>query len=559
MKGSASFTELGPDRVVDQLERHAVVGGERRRRFAGSVALDNDLHAYSRADDRWPTEAALRIDDDALRLRVGGASHERENADRQAIAVPVDPLEARLQRTAHGDLTVLGSVDELAPLIDEEIDTVRLELDVDEGTLDVKLAPDVQNGLTHPLQGDTVSPAHGSEHERLDKMGEGQKARSRWGQDEQALTRGPLSMNPSLQRADWNAHERGRLRHGVRGRGTRIGETFGDGHVLEHITWPLAAYANGAGVASFGFAPDASSVGLVASDLALDAIGIVINAISIAPDTISAVLNAIGIVLNAIGIVLNAIGIVLNAISIVRNAIGIVLNAIGIAPIATSTVLNTVSIPAIGVARTAIARGRAVNTRSIARIAFDLALNVFSPRIVVFDRLLKAVTLPLNAIRVVLNAISIVLNAISIVRNIVSIVLNAIRVALIALARPAIAPGRAPNTLGIALIAFDLALDVRSVALVVVDCVPRATSITAIASERAEMPLGRPLNPLAVPAIGLDRLLNPSSSALSALPRLSEASGLLLNQFALPLARVAPTTDTFARVPAPRAAIFFHS
>jgi hypothetical protein len=73
------------------------------------------------------------------------------------------------------------------------------------------------------------------------------------------------------------------------------------------------------------------------------------------------------------------------------------------------------------------------------------------------------------------------------------------------------------------------------------------------------MPLGRPLNPIGVLAIALGRLPNPSSSVLNALPRLAEASGLLLNQSARPLERVAATTDTFARVPTLRAAIFFHS
>jgi len=60
VKGSASLTELAPDRVVDQLHRHPVVGGEIGGRFASAVASHHNLDANTGAGE-GPREYALPL------------------------------------------------------------------------------------------------------------------------------------------------------------------------------------------------------------------------------------------------------------------------------------------------------------------------------------------------------------------------------------------------------------------------------------------------------------------------------------------------------------------
>src|SRR5262249_10971086 len=103
--GSGSRTELAPNGVVDDIERHAVVRGELGGRLARQVALDDDVDADPVAGKRWATEAARRINHDRLRLGLAG-SHDRKEAHCQTVAVPIDAAKAGLERATHRDLPV---------------------------------------------------------------------------------------------------------------------------------------------------------------------------------------------------------------------------------------------------------------------------------------------------------------------------------------------------------------------------------------------------------------------------------------------------------------------
>jgi hypothetical protein len=60
-------------------------------------------------------------------------------------------------------------------VLDEKVDSVRLELGMNERAFDVELSLDESDGLAHTLQSHPMLAADSSEDERLDQMGEGEK------------------------------------------------------------------------------------------------------------------------------------------------------------------------------------------------------------------------------------------------------------------------------------------------------------------------------------------------------------------------------------------------
>ncbi len=94
VNGSRSFTRFASDRVLDFVDRHGVIVGERRDRFAGAVAFRDDTGLNSGASNYRLSETTSWIDDDAPWLRRVEVSADPRIEPFGDVTTPFDALQA---------------------------------------------------------------------------------------------------------------------------------------------------------------------------------------------------------------------------------------------------------------------------------------------------------------------------------------------------------------------------------------------------------------------------------------------------------------------------------